>query len=187
MSEVESKRRDPVVAIERIMSAQPNSPFFDQIHLINPHPPYFQTGEGCTFQVVAYDLTAPYGDEEYVDALRCLNRLLLETIDMIRADDEDAVIILQGDHGPAQFAIDVAPVDRWTEHDLRVRFGVLSAMALPGGCSAPDDMSLVNTFRVVFDCVAVEDVSLHPSRAWVVNTFPGAHQEVPPPAATEVP
>lgn len=181
MSEVESKRRDPVVAVERTMSAQPNSPFFAQIHLINPHPPYFRTGKGCTFQVVAYDLTAPYGGDEYVDALRCLNRRLLESIDKIRADDEDAVIILQGDHGPAQFAIDVAPVDRWTDHDLWVRFGVLNAMALPDGCSVPDDLSLVNTFRLVFDCIAVEDVSLHPSRAWVVNTFPGAHREVTPP------
>lgn len=134
--------------------------------------------------MVPSEPTAPYGREEYVDAIGCLNRRLLETIDEIQARDEEAIIILQGDHGPAQFGIHGAPIDRWAAHDLWVRFGVLHAMRLPGGCTAPDDMALVNTFRVVFDCIAVEEVALHRSRAWLVNVFPGAHKEVTPPHAS---
>lgn len=50
LSKVETQRRDPLIALERTRSARPESPFFAQIHLINPHPPYFRTGETVSFR-----------------------------------------------------------------------------------------------------------------------------------------
>jgi hypothetical protein len=69
MAAVESKRRDPLVALERLRNAGPRSPFFAQIHLINPHPPHFRGGVDCAQRVVPFDLTVPYGHTDYVEAI----------------------------------------------------------------------------------------------------------------------
>jgi hypothetical protein len=153
------------------------------IHLINPHPPYYRTGEQCILQDVSYNLRLFYGDTEYVEAVKCLNVQLLVAVDRILASDSEAVIILQGDHGPLQgLSVADADLSDWTPEQILTRFGVLNAMRLPSGCQPPPDMNLVNTFRVVFDCISVEEVSLLPTRTWLANSYPGDIKEIDPPS-----
>lgn len=180
---VHAERSDPIATVRAIAAAEPTSPFFALIHLINPHPPYYNTGENCAFRDVPFSLRTAFGDKEYVEAIKCLNRQLLSAVDLIQSRDKDAVIILQGDHGPIRnLSVHDADLDTWTRDDIWIRFGVLGAMRLPEGCHAPGETSLVNTFRIVFGCLAGEPLTLLPTRTWLANIKPGEIEEIVPPA-----
>ena len=174
-------RSDPIAAVDAVLKVEESSPIFALIHLINPHPPHYQAGPECVFQDVPFRLGAIYGVSEYVDSVRCLNSRLLKAVDRIVQSDEEAVIILQGDHGPSwSLAIHTDSLDKWNRRETVIRLGVLSAMRLPNGCVPPDAMSLPNTFRVVFDCLSTDDVPLLQNRMWVANQTPGDLREVDP-------
>ena len=57
----------------------------------------------------------------------------------------------------------------------------MAAMRLPRACDVPVDLSLVNTFRVVFDCLAIERVELLENRSWIENFGAYNLREVDPP------
>ena len=174
-------RSDPIAVADAVLEVEENSPIFALIHLINPHPPHYQAGPECALQDVPFRLGAIYGVSEYVDSVRCLNSRLLKAVNRIVRSDEDAVIILQGDHGPSwSLAIHTDSLDKWNRRETVIRLGVLSAMRLPGGCAPPDTMSLPNTFRVVFDCLSTDDVPLLQNRTWIANQTPGDLREVDP-------
>lgn len=175
---------NPLRILETLDQHQPERPMFVQAHLISPHPPYFLNGPECEIQDVSMDLSADWGsDEEYLGAVRCLNAQLVETIDRLIAADPDAVIILQGDHGPNRGihftgGHDVAS---WTDTQIRVRFSVLSAARLPEGCKVASDLALANTFRIVFSCLSGQPISLLPTRTWTVSANPYEILEIEPP------
>ena len=83
--------------------------------------------------------------------------------------DAEALIILQSDHGTAfrgQFK--KAPTE-WSGADLHERFGVLNAMRLPKQCRAAeaDDITLVDTFPLVFSCLTGSRFERHLPRFFV--------------------
>lgn len=174
-------RSDPLAAVDAVLRVDETTPTFALIHLINPHPPHYQAGPGCEFQDVPFRLGAIYGVSEYVDSVRCLNIRLLDAVDRIIKHDEQAVVVLQGDHGPSwSLAIHTDGLAKWNQKEIQIRFGVLSAMRLPDGCGPPDTMSLPNTFRVVFDCLSSDEVPLLQNRMWIANQTPGHLREVDP-------
>jgi hypothetical protein len=118
----------------RVLPTRPG-PKFVFAHLVIPHPPYVfgPNGEFTDF------------DKEYVPGYRdqviYLDKRLLELLpQIIAASPNPPVIILQGDHG----SIGSKPNTRTT---------IFNAYYLPnGGVKAlHDDISPVNTFRVVFN------------------------------------
>lgn len=126
-------------------------PKFVFAHLVIPHPPYVFGPNGEFTDV----------DKEYVlgyrDQVLYLNKRLLELIpEMIAASPTPPVIILQGDHG----SIGSKPNTRTT---------IFNAYYLPDESAQAlhDDISPVNTFRVVFntyfggDYNILEDVSYY--------------------------
>ena len=131
--------------------------------------------------MVPDNLSGVYGREEYVEALKCLNGRLISAIDHIQATDPSSVIILQGDHGPDFAGLWRTPLSDWTAEQIKIKFGVFSAMRLPEGCTPPFDMSLVNTFRIVFDCLANEGVSLIPGKIWLAHYEGGEIREAKSP------
>ena len=176
-----AERSDPFRAVTKLLANTPTSPYFAFIHLLNPHPPYFETGPNCAITRQAYDLAAPWGVDEYANAVECLNRRLLPAIDEILRVDPTALIVLQGDHGPNQGVNLFANGDLndWTSERAWIRFSVLAAMRLPDGCLLPPEVNTVNTFRIIFNCLAMEEVDLLPSRMWLANNSPGEITEVP--------
>lgn len=169
---------DPLIALGAIRQESPREPFFSLIHLVNPHPPHFTLGVECELRVAAFNLRAAYVPADYLDAVRCVNGRMLEALEEISANDPTAIVVMQGDHGPGVLSIADSRFDQWDDRSIRIRYGVLSAMRLPEGCVVPDDLNLVNTFRVVIDCLSPTDVPLLPSRVFLANRFPGEVLEV---------
>ena len=130
----------PDLVVEQVAEARSDDPLFAYFHVLSPHPPYRYV-EGCELRE---DLTTPglddwgvgteTGGEEYARAARCVNRSLLRAIDSIEASDPNAIIVLQGDHGP-KFGMEFhRPLSDWTREQLDLRYSILNAQRLPPGC-----------------------------------------------------
>jgi hypothetical protein len=84
--------------------------------------------------------------------------------------DAGSLIILQSDHGTAfRDQFEKPPTD-WSEADLHERFGALNALHLPAPCRTltVPDLTLVDTFPLVFACLTGSDFTRHlPPRFFV--------------------
>lgn len=176
---LQRSRADPLPVTQALMDSAAR-PYFALVHLMNPHPPYVWAGRRCRAVEASGGLSASWGTQRYVDAIRCLNQRVLEAVDRVVESDPDAVIIIQGDHGPARNVnlFSNGDLSQWDAENIWLRFGVLSAMRLPDGCSVPIDLNLANTFRVVLGCLAREEVPLLSSRAWIAHNSPGDLREI---------
>jgi hypothetical protein len=109
------------------------------------------------------------GGRRYADTVRCTNRSLLDAVDEITERDPDALVFLQGDHGPG-FGIDTdRPVPDWPDADIAQRYGILSAARLPERCGRRAPETPVNTFRIALACVTGEDIPLLEPRRFALG------------------
>ncbi len=138
-------------------------------HLTIPHPPWLIDADGSP---MGRSQVAAQGDiDSYVRYLRYANERLLGTIDAIIARSPDAVIILQSDEGPfpAEYE-DEGHRFQWrdaTPEQLEEKFGILMAMRVPGAdveaSGFTDDVTPVNTFRIVFNARFGTDLPMRPN------------------------
>lgn len=183
-AETHAELSNPLSVLASLDEHPTNKPRFVLAHLLDPHPPFYRGGDDCHVRDVAFNVGSPWEpDEDYVEAVGCLNRLLQSMVEKLIESDPEAVIVLQGDHGPnLGIAFEHGhDVSTWTPRQVRVRFSVLSAMRLPDGCAVPSEMSLVNTFKVVLGCLSGEPVPLLPTRTFTANSYPGDVEEIDPP------
>ena len=141
-------------------------------HLVTTHPPYVHNADGS---FTGREQVDELGQEEsYRRQLTYANSRLLALVDRIVAHDPDSVIVLQADEGPfpARYR-----VDEWgfnwtdaTDAELEEKFGILLAMRVPGAdleaAGFHDDITPVNTFRVLFNARFGTDLPLLPDRTW---------------------
>jgi hypothetical protein len=131
-----------------------NGPQFSFVHILSPHfPNRYQ--KNCTImQNIGHELLGDYGDPKfakgYLFDLICLNGELLAAIDEILAIDEaDPIIIVQSDHG--------VPLGQseYVNSDPYIAFRNLNAIRFPVDCGKRfhDNVTSVNTFRMVFSCL----------------------------------
>lgn len=152
-------------------------PKFVFAHLLIPHPPFVFTAEGEPVEP-GYSYALGDGDdypgsrqeyrEGYAAQVQVANRLILETIDAIQADNErPAVILLQGDHGPGGLLDWDAP----EESCLWERTGIFNAYYLPGKADAGlySQISPVNSFRVVLNAYFDAGLGLLPDRSYFTS------------------
>ena len=160
---------DPLQVVESVLAAAPPSPYFAFIHQLNPHPPYLRDAD-CGLRDVPLEL-ADWGEgAEYGAAVTCLFDRLEEAVDRILAVDDDPVIILQGDHGP-RLGLSSATSGA-VLLDEEMYFSALSAIRLPEACAdldIPDDLTFVNTFRIVFACLEDRPAELLPDRHFPIR------------------
>lgn len=160
---------DPLLVVESVLAAAPRSPYFAFIHQLNPHPPYLRDAD-CAIRDVPLVL-ADWGEgAEYEAAVTCLFERLEVAVDRILAVDDDPVIILQGDHGPRLGLSSTTSGAVLLDEEMH--FSALSAIRLPDTCAnvnIPDDLTLVNTFRIVFACLQDEPVELLPDRHYPIR------------------
>lgn len=134
-------------------------PTFVFAHIVIPHPPFVfdEAGEPVPrrYRFSFMDGDAFQGTEaEYIGGYReqliYLNRQLEVLIaDLLSRSERPPVIILQGDHGPGlQLSYQSA-----TESNLEERLGILNAIHMPGEgqVDMPEDITPVNTFRLIFN------------------------------------
>lgn len=151
--EVIARANDPAEQVARILTVDRPGPTFHFVHSLNPHPPLLRDAE-CRLRDVPLRLSGWGDGPEYVDAVRCLHEQLELAADLILADDPDAIVVIQGDHGPRLDLGD--PPDRFAYLSTDEHFSILSAIRLPEVCAdleVPDDLTPVNTFRLVRACL----------------------------------
>jgi hypothetical protein len=134
-------------------------PKFVFAHIVNPHPPFvFDKGGAPINPAYPYSLSYAqglFGDvseyrASYLAQLTYDNQLVLKMIDGILSNSPTPpIIIVQGDHGPGIFS----DFDNLENTCLYERYSILNAYYLPGSYESdaiPQDISPVNTFRLIF-------------------------------------
>ena len=78
---------------------------------------------------------------------------------------------MQGDHGPDMLGFLDTPTEVLTELQIQDRYSVLNAMRLSDRCKSMlyQEMSLVNTFRIVIACIEGQEIPLVPDEAVIFN------------------
>jgi hypothetical protein len=119
-------------------------PVFAFAHIMQPHSPYvFDRDCGIRNRKAE-------GEEvrEYVEQLRCLNRMVLRTVrPILRDSDVPPIILLQGDHGTKVLGATGYPSSDEVPPDAaRERVGAFGAYYLPAGGAAAfgDTVTVVN-------------------------------------------
>jgi hypothetical protein len=158
----------PQEAVEAIIRDAGEQPVFAYVHLIAPHPPYRYERDCGPRNIPDINHHDWEGSERalYATATRCLNADLLEAVDRILERDQDAVIVIQGDHGPAFDVPLTKSANDWSADEVRQRYGILSALRAGPRCtgrvSAPEVP--VNTFRSILGCIVGRDLPLLPAK-----------------------
>lgn len=134
-------------------------PRFVMAHVMSPHNP-FRFAEDCSLRsewVEGHQLTGDERAAAYANDVACLDRSFVEATDRILAEDPDAVIIVQSDHG-SRLSFDwlSTTFENSSPSTFDERFSSLDAMRLPGDCRGRsiEGESIVNTFRIVFACLS---------------------------------
>jgi len=153
----------------------PNGPLFAFVHILIPHPPFVFDAEGNPLhpdrEFTLNDgshFTSVAGRDEYVYNYRSqliyTNRLVTETIQVIRATGRQSVIILQSDHGPGS-RLDYESA---TGSDIPERMSILNAYYFPDQDYARlyPHITPVNTFRVVLSQYLETPLDLLPDRSY---------------------
>jgi hypothetical protein len=136
-------------------------PRFVFAHIICPHPPFLFNRHGgpAPRAELALDGANAWSDRAaFVEQTRFVNEMTLSAVgSILRRSPIPPVIVLQSDHGPAA-SFTRNWKDAWsqpTTENLNERLSILSAVHLPPGArnGLYEEMTPVNTFRVLFDAV----------------------------------
>jgi hypothetical protein len=137
------------------------SPYFAYVHFMIPHSPYHFDAEGNL-------MDSEYANDEsdmwkYLEQLKYSNKVLTEVVDQILdTAKEKPVIIIQGDHGFRR------------REDKKAQgaesHSILNAFYFPDGDynALYENISSVNTFRVLLNKLNLTDVSLLPDKSFFV-------------------
>jgi hypothetical protein len=146
------------------------SPKFSYLHIVSPHTPFVFDAQGNEIDpdylyTLSDDFIASPSAyrQGYVDQINFLNRKVLDAIDTILASSKTPpIIIIQGDHGSGSFA-DYNSLGNTCIYE---RYSILNAYYLPGMDPAliPDDITPVNTFRVLFNHYFSTGMEILPNR-----------------------
>jgi hypothetical protein len=140
-------------------------PKFVVAHVLLPHDPY----------VFLEDGTFSPGEATFETQLAFTNARLAELVTSLldRPEGERPIVILQADEGPYPAQYEAHPDDfDWsaaTEAEVAEKFGILTAMYLPGPegeAPLPATMSPVNTFREVLGRYFEADLPVLPDRSF---------------------
>lgn len=139
--------------------ASVKGPKFVFAHLMAPHPPFVvDEMENMIESDRPYDMSDAAGFQGtsneyingYVSEVRFLNRRLMPIIDkIITQSDHPPIIIIMGDHGPANYF----DLDEPNNPCLWERYSILNAYYFPDGNyqALYETISPVNTFRVILN------------------------------------
>ncbi len=156
-----------------VVQANAPGPKFVFVHILIPHPPFLFDAQGNPvlnstvsgrqgMQAGPADVAADSGptnwrvayrrgyQEQVVFTSRKTREMITQLLESYRDRSlPDPVIIVQGDHGPDTYT-------DWNNIEtscLRERYSILNALYLPGAPegTVPQDLTPVNTFRIVFN------------------------------------
>jgi hypothetical protein len=155
-------------------------------HVMSPHFP-FRYDQDCRYRDRWLEGLSYSGAERaaaYAQDLACLDRAVVDAVDRIVADDPDAVIIVQSDHGSRLSFNLSTPFAEMTPERMAEGFAALNAIRLPEPCRTRsiEGEPLVNTFRLVLACLAGTEPDLLEARTFFAEFGrPDTLREVPVP------
>jgi hypothetical protein len=150
--------------LETIPAEQPNRKFV-YVHIVAPHPPFVfgKDGEPTAPEKRPFSLadasdflradTGENYQDGYINQIQHVNRKTLAALStVVKTSSVPPIIVVMGDHGPRRY-LDYQSLEK---SDVRECFGNLFAVYLPAGADSArslfgDDISAVNTFRLLFD------------------------------------
>ena len=159
-----------------------NSPRLVYAHIGLPHPPFLLDA-----QCEGWDNPDPdeWGitpdlSEPYLMQLRCVNRQVSELIEAIDRSNPDTVVVITGDHGVHLHGQWYVPAEQWTPEIIEESTATLSAYRLPTGCRdvTSDSFAVVNTFRIVIDCLFDQDLGSIPTQQFHAESLHVGSPEV---------
>lgn len=160
---------------EEVAAQRSERPRFIFAHIALPHEPYVFDADGSW--VSEAEEEARTHEENLLAQLEYLNGRLRGIVDRLldRPEDEHPIIVIQADEAlhPLRYRLDEDPFvwPQATDAELLQKFRILSAYYLPGRGDepVPEDITPVNTFRLVFDRYLGTDHGLLPDRAYVIH------------------
>jgi hypothetical protein len=146
-----------------------SQPIFVYAHMSIPHSPYVfdEDGNPVTFNPRTADQSTK--KKFYLEQLKFANKKVIETVDTILSKSQrPPIIIIQSDHGE-RTGIDW---DNPTKEMIRQGLNNLNAYYLPndGRSSLYDNITPVNTFRVIFNEYFNADFELLDDRHYWINS-----------------
>ncbi len=138
-------------------------PFFFYIHIGLPHYP-LRFDENCNY--TRFDDTAIAYSQQYKCGVKYIELLL----DTILEKDKDALIVIQSDHGVSFPGQHLKQVEELQFDEIQEVLSIYSAFKLPDNCSRylHDDLTPVNTFRIVFACLDNKEPELLDDKSYLV-------------------
>ena len=160
---------DPSHAVRTVLQADLNAPAFVQIHLMQSHTPFIFDRDCRPTPPETHNLRrwARADRMGYIEAIECTNKQILNAVDLM---DDDAIVVILADHGPAFTLGLTTPFEQWTDRTLRERYSVLHAYRLPRACQDMPPASPVNVFRVIIACLEDTEPKLLPDR-WFFSGY----------------
>jgi hypothetical protein len=150
-------------------------PTYTFAHILLPHDPFTFSADG---KYVDDDQQSKMTWEEGYEAqVTYTNRRILGMLDKLMAvpDDQKPIVVLQADEGPKRFEWFYGGREGWpvaTDDILRQKIGILDALYLPDGDRSVlrQDMTPVNTFRIIFNMYFGTDLPMLDDRNYVYGT-----------------
>ncbi len=153
-----------------------SGPKYLLVHLISPHDPLIFGPDGEHRDVgFSYWELLENDPDKLIDAFRdqviFMNKEVIETVESILDNNPQhpPVVLIQSDHGSSM----IAPLDEHPcKNFLRERFGVFNAVYLPSQDYSGwyDNITLVNTFRVLFNDLFKMDLPTKEDRIYFTST-----------------
>jgi hypothetical protein len=153
------------------------APLFVLAHVMAPHPPFvfhadgspaspakpFSGADGSAYIKLGGSVETYRSG--YAEQVQFVNRKMLEAVGrVLKRSTRPSVIILHGDHGPGS-GLDWDVPER---SDFYERMSILLAVRMPEGedPGLPEDLTLVNLYRVLFSRLFGENLPLLPNASY---------------------
>ena len=132
---------------------------------MGPHPP--SLNEDCSVSDDKdYQKWTAFG---YSESSKCALNRISEFIRVLNEVDPRAIVVIQGDHGPAITYNFENDFEKIGDKELVERFSIFNAVKLPEDCILPSVKNLgnVETIQIVIDCIAGTKVANEYSKSYV--------------------
>jgi len=144
-----------------------DDPVFVFAHFLLPHPPYVFGPNGEPAHPDVFDLDV-WDKKGYLDQIKFSNKKIIEFIEEVTSDKTNPpIIIIHGDHGSG-FTADLYNL---TKEMMIERAPIFNAYYFPGNPQLMpyDNITPVNSFRVVFNAYFDEELELLEDRIYMHN------------------
>jgi|TARA_B110000967_G_C18897001_1_gene571476 hypothetical protein len=168
-------RRKILNAFDNIQElTKEEGPLYVHGHVLSPHQPFvFDENGNSVTPKHEYTIWRPIqaGRDpkeykvEYIQQLKFINKKLTETVKAIKANNKNAIIIIQGDHGPCS---ELNDIDHFENNNFAERMPILNAYYFPDHdySMLSKDISPVNSYRVIYNKYFGKNMPLLPNRSY---------------------